>query len=84
MNECKYIKDFIKDNNLNNLENIYNCECKYCNCKSLFDNFNKEIKKIDTNDNINYNHMNLIWTKPMIFIKKYLYIFENNINLIFK
>ena len=45
-----------------------------------YNKFYNEIKNINVNENIEYNNnLNLIWTKSMKFIRKYLYIFENNI-----
>ena len=75
MSECKYIKNFIINTNLNEINNIFNCNCDYCNY-SEFDNYVSKIKRINSN-NIEYNNINLIWTKTMLFIKEYLFIFEN-------
>ena len=80
MNQCNHINNFINSKNIDELVNIYNCKCIYCDCKYCYNKFYNEIKNINVNENIEYNNnLNLIWTKSMKFIRKYLYIFENNI-----
>lgn len=78
MNECQFINSFINTKNVNLIEEIYKCNCKYCNENDRkYINFNKNI-----NTKINYielnieNRLNLIWTKSMLFIYKYLHLFE--------
>ena len=80
MKECKNIINFIQSNDLKELHNIHKCNCNYCNCRSSFNIFYSKIKNINYNNNEYDNNINLIWTKSMIFMKKYLLIFENNIN----
>ena len=78
MDECKYVFDFIETNDLDNITKINNCNCKYCKNNYDYDNYINKINNIKINNKIEFNsNINLIWTKSMIYIKKYLLIFEN-------
>ena len=83
MDECKNVNNFIYNNNLNSIKEIFYCECNYC--KKYDNNFNNFYSKINNNqNNININldnNINLIWTNSMIFIKKYLLLFDKYINI---
>lgn len=80
MNKCNNIENFIKNNDLNLLNKIYNCNCNKCNLNKKYNEFyEKKIKNIVLTNNYD-NNINLIWNNTMKYIKEYIIIFENNIN----
>ena len=80
MNECENIINFINNYELNNINKIYNCNCKYCS--NNYDNFKNYIKEIDLEKDSSFNNNNnLIWTDIMVYIKKYILIFEKYSNI---
>ena len=83
MNECKNVNNFIKNNDLLLMKEIFYCECNYC--KKYDNNFHNFYSKIINNQQkieIDLdNKINLIWTNSMIFIKKYLLLFDKYINI---
>tara|TARA_B100001094_G_scaffold331602_1_gene400539 strand:- start:6613 stop:6855 length:243 start_codon:yes stop_codon:yes gene_type:complete len=80
MNECGNIINFTNNYELNELNKLFNCNCKYCNYN--YDNYKRYINEIDLSEDKSFeNNINLIWTNTMIYIKKYLLIFEKYSNM---
>ena len=83
MNECKNINNFVKNNDLLLIKEIFYCECNYCKkYDTKFNIFYSKIMNDEQNIKIELdNKINLIWTNSMIFIKKYLLLFDKFINI---
>ena len=83
MNECKNVNNFVKNNNLLLIKEIFYCECNYCKkYDTKFNTFYSKIMNDEKNIKIELdNKINLIWTNSMIFIKKYLLLFDKYINI---